>query len=73
MLETWVRHQILRFAARSCNKQRTAYRQEGSTPFTVSRYQAINCTTCPLNGACHKSKGNRIIEVNHRLRQLKAK
>ncbi|MGB3868848.1 MAG: transposase, partial [Flavobacteriales bacterium] len=42
-------------------------------PFTVSRYQAINCTTCPLNGACHKSKGNRIIEVNHRLRQLKAK
>lgn len=42
-------------------------------PFTVSRYQAINCATCPLNGACHKSKGNRIIEVNHRLGQLKAK
>lgn len=33
----------------------------------VSRYQARNCTTCPMNGACHKAKGNRIIEVNHRL------
>jgi len=26
-----------------------------------------------LNGARHKSEGNRIIEVNHRLGQLKAK
>ena len=39
----------------------------------VSRYQAINCAGCPLNGACHKAKGNRIIEVNHRLGQFKAK
>ena len=39
---------------------------------TVSRYQARNCAGCPLNGACHKAKGNRIIEVNHRLNQLKA-
>jgi len=39
---------------------------------TVSRYQARNCTCCPLNGACHKAKGDRIIEVNHRLNQLKA-
>lgn len=38
----------------------------------VSRYQAQNCTDCPLNGACHKSKDNRIIEVNHRLNYLKA-
>lgn len=38
----------------------------------VSRYQAINCAGCPLNGVCHKAKGNRIIEVNHRLNQLKA-
>lgn len=42
-------------------------------PITVSRYQARNCRACPLNGACHKAKGNRIIEVNHRLGQLKAK
>lgn len=41
-------------------------------PFTVSRYQASNCAGCPLNGACHKAKGERIIEVNHRLNQLKA-
>jgi len=39
---------------------------------TVSRYQAGNCARCPLNGACHKAKGDRIIEVNHRLNQLKA-
>ena len=41
-------------------------------PQNVSRYQAHNCAGCPLNGACHKAKGNRIIEVNHRLNQLKA-
>lgn len=40
---------------------------------TVSRYQAQNCSGCPLLGACHKAKGNRIIEVNHRLNELKAK
>lgn len=39
---------------------------------TVSRYQARNCAGCPLNGVCHKAKGNRIIEVNHRLNKLKA-
>lgn len=32
---------------------------------TIDKYQAKNCSTCPLNGACHKSKGNRIIEVSH--------
>jgi hypothetical protein len=39
---------------------------------TVSRYQARNCAGCPLNGVCHKAKGDRIIEVNHRLHELKA-
>jgi len=38
---------------------------------TISRYQAKNCNGCPLRGACHKSKGNRIIEVNHNLNQYK--
>ena len=33
---------------------------------TVSRYQARNCAGCPLNGACHKAKGDRINEVDHR-------
>lgn len=37
----------------------------------ITQYQAKNCSNCPLNGACHKSKGNRIIEVSHQLNQLK--
>src|SRR5690606_30260099 len=28
---------------------------------------------CPMRGQCHKAKGNRRIEVNHRLNELKAK
>jgi transposase len=38
---------------------------------TISRYQAHNCNGCPLRGACHKSKGNRVIEVNHALNKYK--
>lgn len=37
-----------------------------------SKYQAQNCEGCPVRGICHKQKGNRIVEVNHRLRDLKA-
>jgi hypothetical protein len=37
----------------------------------ITHYQAKNCSNCPLNGICHKSKGNRIIEVSHQLNQLK--
>ena len=38
---------------------------------TVTRYQAANCNGCPLRGICHKSKENRIIEVNHVLKKYK--
>ena len=38
---------------------------------TITKYQAANCNGCPLRAVCHKQKGNRIIEVNHRLRKLK--
>jgi transposase len=38
---------------------------------TVTKYQTKNCNNCPLNGACHKSKGERVIEINHQLNQLK--
>lgn len=38
---------------------------------TSKAYQAQNCKGCPLNGACHKSKNNRIIEVNTNLQRLK--
>ena len=39
----------------------------------ISLYQAKNCDNCPLRGACHKSKGNRIIQVNHNANRLKEK
>ncbi|QRQ64102.1 transposase [Sphingobacterium multivorum] len=32
-----------------------------------------SCEGCPLRGQCHKAQGNRLIEVNHRLNELKAK
>lgn len=38
---------------------------------TLKRYQAQNCSACPLNGVCHKSKSNRIIEINENLNRLK--
>jgi len=47
--------------------------QKTSTGFkqTITNYQAKNCSTCPLNGVCHKSKGNRIISINYNLNKLK--
>jgi len=39
----------------------------------LSRYQAKNCISCPIRGMCHKGERNRIIEVSHRLNELKAK
>ena len=40
---------------------------------TVDRYQAKNCKGCPLRVSCHKSKQNRIIEVNAELERYKSK
>lgn len=37
----------------------------------LTRYQARNCEGCPMRGACHQSKGNRTIEVNHNLNRHK--
>ncbi|WP_281637637.1 transposase [Flavobacterium marginilacus] len=39
----------------------------------VSYYQVKRCHGCPLRGLCHQAKGNRTIEINHRLNQLRAK
>lgn len=39
----------------------------------VSYYQAKRCESCPLAGPCHEAKGNRVIQVNHRLNELKNK
>lgn len=38
-----------------------------------SLYQAQNCQGCPMRGQCHKAEGNRIIQVNHKLREYKRK
>ena len=38
---------------------------------TVSIYKAKRCHGCPLRAKCHKAKGNRTIEVNHRLNAYK--
>jgi len=59
--------QQMNFIGTSTKKTSTRFGQ------TVKRYQARNCANCPLNGACHKSKGNRIIEVNENLVRLKQK
>lgn len=37
----------------------------------ITVYQTENCQGCSIRGACHKQKGNRRIEVNHRLREYK--
>lgn len=39
----------------------------------ISYYQAKRCEGCPLRGLCHQAKDNRIIQVNHRLNELKNK
>ena len=39
----------------------------------IRQYQCENCQGCPLKEQCHKAKGNRIINVNEKLREYKAK
>lgn len=36
-------------------------------------YKAQRCEGCPLRGRCFKAKGDRIIQVNHKLRKYKEK
>jgi hypothetical protein len=40
---------------------------------TISRYEVRNCKGCPMQGVCHNREGNRIIEVSHRLNELRDK
>lgn|SRR5512145_469160 len=51
----------------------TVEKTEAGYERVLSRYQARNCNGCQMRCLCHKSKGNRIIEVSHRLNELKAK
>lgn len=59
--------QQMDFIGTTTRKTSTGFEQ------TLKRYQARNCGNCPMNGACHKSKGNRIIEINENLKRLKQK
>ncbi len=56
----------MNYIGNKTNKTSTGFKQ------TVKQYQAQNCGNCPMNGACHKSKGNRIIQVNEQLNLPKA-
>jgi transposase len=38
---------------------------------TLAKYQANKCKGCALREACHSQKGNRIVDINHRLQRLK--
>ena len=38
-----------------------------------ARYKAVRCEGCPLRCRCLKAKGNRMIELNHRLRRYRQK
>lgn len=38
-----------------------------------ARYKAQRCIGCPLRGSCFKAKGDRVIEVNHKLNEYRRK
>jgi hypothetical protein len=37
----------------------------------LTKYKAVNCNGCPLREKCHKSKYNRTVVINHKLREHK--
>ncbi len=57
--------QPMEYVGDSIRKTSTGFLQ------TSRKYQAQNCNNCPLNGACHKSKGNRILQINKELERQK--
>ncbi|QNL52600.1 IS1182 family transposase [Olivibacter sp. SDN3] len=59
--------QKMEFAGKGIRKSTNGYSSR------VSYYRAERCEGCPLRGQCHKAQGNRIIEVNHRLNELKTR
>lgn len=59
--------QKMEFAGKGIRKSTNGY------PAQVSYYRAKRCEGCPMRGQCHKAQENRLIEVNHRLNELKAR
>jgi len=51
----------------------TTRKSESGYISNITHYQAKNCTGCPLKCLCHKSKENRIIEINHQLNLYRQK
>ena len=51
------------------------YKKENKNGYTqeIKVYQAQRCEGCPIRGVCHKQEGNRIIQVNLKLREYKEK
>lgn len=49
----------------------TTKNNESGFEQTITKYQAQRCTDCPMRAVCHNGKGERIIEVNHRLNLYK--
>lgn len=58
--------QPMRLTYKSRQKTATGFEQE------IHYYRAVRCEGCPLRCLCHKSRKNRVIQVNHRLNRLKA-
>jgi transposase len=55
------------------NIGKSTRKSESGFVSNTNYYQAKNCTGCPLKCLCHKSKGNRRIEVNHNLNEHRKK
>lgn len=47
------------------HKSKSGYLQQYTT------YKAINCIGCALQDKCHQSKNNRIVDINHQLKEYK--
>ncbi len=59
--------QHMRRIGTSHSKTESGYQTESAV------YQAQRCEGCPLRGSCFKAKGDRVIEVNHRLNEYRRK
>ena len=59
--------QEMNYIGNSTRETKTGFKQN------LKRYQATNCNGCPLKAACHKAKGNRIIEINSNLNEHRQK
>lgn len=59
--------QHLQYIGKKKNTTDNGYKSE------ISLYRAKNCEGCPLRSKCYKAKGNRTIQVNHKLNAYKRK